>query len=73
MWELTVPWEEYMEEAQDGKKLKYDNLLRQCQSNGWKSSCLPIEVGARGFTARSLCKALSDIGVIGTTKSRAIK
>ena len=59
-----------MESTHERKKLKYDNLLGQCRSNGWKASCLPTEVGARGFTARSLCKALSDIEA---TKSRAIK
>ena len=42
-------------------------------SNGWKTLYLPIEVGARDFTARSLCQVLSDIGVIGAIKSRAIK
>ena len=59
-----------MDEAYERKKIKYDDLLG---SNDWMASCLPLEVGARGFTARSLCKALSDICVIGSTKSRAIK
>ena len=54
-----VPWEEHMEEAHERKKLKYDDLLEQCQSYLWKASCLPIEVGTRGITERSLCKALS--------------
>ena len=36
------------------KKLKYDELLELCWNNGWKASCLPVEVGARGFTARLL-------------------
>ena len=57
-----------MEKAHERKKLKYDDLQGQCQT-----SCLPIEMSARGFTAGSLCKALSDIGMIGTTISRAIK
>ena len=73
MWELTVPWEEHLEEVHERKKLKYDDLQGQFWSNSWKASCLPIEVGARGFTARSLCKALSDMSVIGATKRRAIK
>ena len=64
-----MPWEEHMQEAHERKQLKYDNLLGQCQSNGWNALCLLIEVDTRGFTARSLCKALSDIGMIGTTKN----
>ena len=64
MWELTVPWEENMEEANEKKKLKCDDLLRQCRSNGWKGLCLHIEIRARGFTARSPCETLSNIGVI---------
>ena len=31
-----------------------------------------IEVGSRGFVARLLCKALSDIGLTGSKKWKAI-
>ena len=65
MWELTVPWEENAEEAHERKKLKYDELVELCKNNGWKAKCTPIEVGCRGFVARSLCKPLSDIGLTG--------
>lgn len=73
MWELTVPWEEHAEEAHERKMLKYDELKTSCKNNGWKSSCLPIEVGVRGFAARSLCKALIDIGLAGANKRKAIR
>ena len=73
IWELTVPWEAHMEETYERKKLKYDDLLEQCRSNGWKASCLPYRRRRERFYRESLCKILSDIGVIGTTKSRAIK
>ena len=71
MWELTVPWEEHIEEAYERKK-KW-RITGQCRSNGWKASRLPVELGAKSLTARLLGKALLDIGVIGDTKSRAIK
>ena len=67
MWELTVPWEE-----NERKKLKYDELVELCKNNGWKAKCTPIEVGSRGCVARSLCKALSDIGLTGSKKMKVI-
>lgn len=73
MWELTVPWEENILEAHEWKKSKYDELLAQCRTSGWKATCLPIEVGSRGFTAKSLWGAMSDIGLVGTPKRLALK
>ena len=70
MWELTVPWEENAGEAQARKKLKYDVLSELCKKKGWKAKCPSIEVGSRGFVARSLCKALSDIGLTGPKKKK---
>lgn len=34
---------------------------------------MPIEVGCRGFVGRSLHKAFTAMGIVGTTRSRAIK
>ena len=72
MLELTVPWEENAEETHERKKLKYDELVELCKNNGWKAKCTPIEVGSRGFVARSLCNALSDIGLTGSEKRKVI-
>ena len=73
LWELTVPWEENAEEAHERKRLKYDELLESCRAKGWRASCSPIEVGARGFLARSLSKAFTDIGLVGERKRKALK
>lgn len=43
--ELTVPWEDRMEEAHERKRTKYSKLVEECQSNGWRARCQPIEVG----------------------------
>lgn len=59
MLELTVPWEEKMEEARERKKKKYAELVEECRNRGWRARCLPIEVGGRGFAGKSLCKAYS--------------
>ena len=35
--ELTVPWEEGVEEAYERKKLKYSDLAAEASQNGWKT------------------------------------
>ena len=61
--ELTVPWEEALEEAYERKKLRYTELVEECIANGWKAVCYPVEVGARGFVARSMAKLLKELGI----------
>ncbi len=49
--ELTVPWEDHLEEAFERKLAKYKGLVSECRRAGWRARCLPIEVGSRGFAA----------------------
>ncbi|KAI4876462.1 hypothetical protein NFI96_002536 [Prochilodus magdalenae] len=70
--ELTVPWEDRMEEANERKRLKYDELVEEGRK-GWKARCEPIEVGCRGFAARSLCKIYTLLGITAAAKRKAIK
>ncbi|RXN33906.1 reverse transcriptase [Labeo rohita] len=71
--ELTVPWEERLGEAHERKMTKYEHLVADCRAQGWKASCMPIEVGYRRFVGRSLHKAFTVLGIAGITRSRAIK
>ncbi|KAK0150652.1 hypothetical protein N1851_008245 [Merluccius polli] len=71
--ELTVPWEERMEEANERKRAKYTELVEECRRRGWRARCVPIEVGCRGFAARSLCKVYSLLGITGAHQRKAIK
>ncbi|XP_063058826.1 uncharacterized protein LOC134452393 [Engraulis encrasicolus] len=71
--ELTVPWEERMEEANERKRAKYQELVEECRSQGWKTCCEPLEVGCRGFAGRSLCKVLTMLGLTGEAKRKAIR
>ena len=71
--ELTVPWEDRIEEANERKRSKYQELVEQCQRGGWKARCEPIEVGCRGFAGRSLCKVYTLLGITGVEKRKAIK
>ena len=68
MWELSVPWEENMESTHERKIAKYEPLVEQCRMNVWQAICQAVEVGCRGFNARSMTKALSSIGISGAVK-----
>ncbi|XP_050960924.1 uncharacterized protein LOC127162191, partial [Labeo rohita] len=70
--ELTVPWEERMEEAQERKRGKYQELVEQCRINGWRTRCMPVEVGSRGFASHTLSKAYGTLGITGVNRRRAI-
>ena len=69
--ELTVPWEERMEEAHEKKKAKYQPLLEDCQDRGWRTWNLPVEVGCRGFVGQSLWRCLGTLGIKGKSRGTA--
>ena len=71
--ELTVPWEEGVEEAYERKMLSYSELVQECRTRGWKTWCLPFEVGCRGFAAQSLWRCLKTLGIVGKVRSSLIK
>ena len=60
--ELTVPWEDNIDDAHERKLTKYAELRSECRDRGWKASCYPFEVGCRGFVATSFKKWLRDLG-----------
>jgi hypothetical protein len=72
MIELTVPWEENVEEAHERKRGKYEELREECRANGWAARCEPVEVGCRGFAGRSLHRVFKALGIIGTQRKKAI-
>ena len=67
MIELTVPWEEGCEEAHERKLSKYEELAETCRQKGWKTQLYAVEVGCRGFPARSVGRFLKDSGIVGKT------
>ena len=71
--ELTVPWEERMDEANERKRAKYQELVEECRRQGWKTRCEPLEVGCRGFAGRSLCRMFTQLGLVGEAKWKAIR
>lgn len=71
--ELTVPWEDRIEEAYERKKAKYADLVTECWSNGWKARCEPVEVGCQGFAGRSVQRTLNLLGMKRLQRKRAIR
>ncbi|XP_060584269.1 uncharacterized protein LOC132740392 [Ruditapes philippinarum] len=71
--ELTVPLETRCEEAYERKKAKNTKLLEQCRHRCWRTWLFPIEVGARGFCAQSVCRLMTAVGTTGRDMRRAIQ
>jgi hypothetical protein len=60
--ELTCPAEEGIEAAKVRKETRYFDLKCASKDRGWSAEVLTIEVGARGFVARSLSRLLKRLG-----------
>ncbi len=73
LMELTVPWEDHLDEAHERKRTKYEELVIDCRKQGRKARCMPIEVGCRQFAGQSLYKTLSVLGITGVERRRTIK
>ncbi|XP_078586276.1 uncharacterized protein LOC144868177 [Branchiostoma floridae x Branchiostoma japonicum] len=71
--ELTVPWEENIQEAYERKKLKYEELADQCKQQGWRSRVYPVEVGTRGFAGTSLLRLCRDLQIQGKLQSQFVR
>lgn len=61
--EMTVPWVDRMEEPQERKKEKYQELVEDCQRNSWRTGCMPVEESSWGFACHSLSKACATVGI----------
>ncbi|MDG2555412.1 hypothetical protein P7M41_25800, partial [Vibrio parahaemolyticus] len=71
--ELTVPWEDSVEEAYERKKLRYADLGAEAEQRGWKTRICPVEVGCRGFIARSAVSLLGELGVRGQSLRKTVR
>ena len=71
--ELTVPWEDRVVEANERKKAKYAEMAAEAEQRGWKARLRPVEVGCRGFVAKSVFALLTELGVRGRSLKLAIR
>ena len=69
---MTVPWEDRIEESHQIKGQKYDHIVTEAIQNGWQAYCFPVEVGCRGFPAKSLSWMLRSLGLPSTKCKKAI-
>ena len=60
--ELTVPWEDNIDERNEYKRAKYQDLVSDIKSRGWSVHCFPFEIGCRGFATNSLYAFISRLG-----------
>lgn len=60
--ELTCPAEEGIEAAQVRKEGRYFSLKCAAKDNGWDSHVATLEVGTRGFVARTVPRCLRRLG-----------
>lgn len=62
MIELTIPFEDAIEEAFERKKLEYAELVTEVRDQGWQAHTRPVEIGVRGLVAKSTTILLLDFG-----------
>lgn len=71
--ELTVPWDNCVEEAYERKKLRYAELAAEATQRGWNTKVYPVEVGCRGFVASSTIRLLKELGIHGQALRKTIR
>ena len=70
--ELTVPWEDRVEEAYERKKARYAEMAAEAEQRGWRARVRPVEVGCRGFVAKSVIALLTELGIRGRCLKLAV-
>ena len=73
MIELTVPTEDRIEISGELKRAKYTPIVEEGKQNGWGISIWAVEVGCRGFPARSMSSLLKAMGFQGKERKKALK
>ena len=71
--ELTVPWEDRIDEAHETKASKYVDLVEDIRMNGWQVYYFPVEVGSRGYPAKSFRLMLNSLGLSNQSCRKACK
>ena len=72
--ELTVPADENILAAQVRKRARYEQLsIDMKEVNNWNSKIITVEVGARGFVAKSMNSCLRQIGFTAQSASFVCK
>ena len=70
LFELSVSFEQNIEQAHTRKKTKYTYLESDIESNGYVCNNIPFEVGSRGHLTGSNRANLSTLHRLGATKMK---
>ena len=73
MVELTVPYENRMEEVHIYKREKYMNLSKELENAGYKAVVMPVEVSARGFVGSSVYDLLTKFSICSNILNKSSK
>ena len=71
--ELTVLWEALVVEAYERKKLRYVELGAEAEQRELKVRICPVEVGCKGFVAKSIVSSLRELGISGQSVRKIAK
>ena len=71
--ELRIPFEDVIRGTFERKKLKYAELVAKPRQQGWASHTRPVEMGVRGFVAKSTKALLLDLSFRGRSLKGALK
>jgi len=71
--DLTVPWEDAVDETYERKTLWYAHLATEAEQRGWRVQDYPVEMGCQGFVAHSTTRFLRDITFSGQELCRTVK
>lgn len=71
--ELTVPWEDAVQEAYERNKSRYADLVVECLGKGCRATTYPVEIGCCGFVAKSTSCFLRDIGICSGEVRKAVR
>ena len=70
---FTHQREAAVEEAYERKSLKYAEIASQAEKCNWQTKVFPVEVGCRGFVAKTTTRLLKRMGVKGQAFRQAVK
>lgn len=63
----------WREEAFERKSECYKDLVQDCRDKGWQTQLYPVKMAWRGFPARSARKLMTDVGLRGNDKNKAVQ
>ena len=71
--ELSIPYESRMDQSNEYKTRKYEDLKKELEKEGYSVIMKTVEIGARGLVEGTLYQFQSQIRIKGRNRSKRIK